>query len=269
VFWDPSVYGRYLTVAVLASLAGILLGGMRGWRMAGLYVVVVATWLGLLISFSQSSFVALVAGVVVAASVVWGRRAMIALVALGLVTCAVLFAVPQLRDDLVGKSRSGVNRVTSGRANLVGQGIRIALDHPVIGVGAGGFSREYAHRRGITGKDPKRVASHTTPVTVAAEEGIVGLALLVWLVAAALLATLRGLGNGFTSRVALATGIVLLAIAVHSLFYAAFFEDPMTWALLGLVGLSSRVPKKPQPPHAEVVPRPPAPPVPEPAPTSL
>ena len=269
VFWDPSVYGRYLTVAVLASLAGILLGGARGWRVAGLYGVVVATWLGLLLSFSQSSFVALAAGTVVAASVVWGRRAMVALVALGLVTCAVLFAVPQLRDELVGKSRSGVNRVTSGRANLVGQGIRIALDHPVVGVGAGGFSREYAHRRGITGKDPKRVASHTTPVTVAAEEGIVGLALLAWLVAAALLATLRGLGTGFTSRVALATGIVLLAIAVHSLFYAAFFEDPMTWALLGLVGLSSRVPKKPQPPQAEAAARPPAQPVPEPAPTSL
>ena len=192
VFWDPSVYGRYLTVAVLASLAGILLGGVRGWRMAGLYAVVVATWLGLLISFSQSSFVALAAGIVVAASVVWGRQALVALVALGLVTLAVLFAVPQLRDDLVGKSHSGVNRVTSGRANLVGQGVRIALEHPVIGVGAGGFSREYAHRRGITGKDPKRVASHTTPVTVAAEEGIVGLALLVWLVPAALLATLRG-----------------------------------------------------------------------------
>jgi len=266
VFWDPSVYGRYLTVAVLASLAGILLGGARGWRVAGLYGVVVATWLGLLLSFSQSSFVALAAGTVVAAAVVWGRRALVALVALGLVTCAVLFAVPQLRDELVGKSRSGVNRVTSGRANLVGQGVRIALDHPLAGVGAGGFSREYAHRRGITGKDPKRVASHTTPVTVAAEEGIVGLALLAWLVAAALLATLRGLGTGFTSRVALATGIVLLAIAVHSLFYAAFFEDPMTWALLGLVGLSTRVPKKPPPARAGVG-APPAPPTaPKPAP---
>ena len=264
VFWDPSVYGRYLTVAVLASLAGILLGGVRGWRMAGLYTVVVATWLGLLISFSQSSFVALAAGIVVAASVVWGRQALVALVALGLVTLAVLFAVPQLRDDLVGKSHSGVNRVTSGRANLVGQGVRIALAHPVIGVGAGGFSREYAHRRGITGKDPKRVASHTTPVTVGAEEGIVGLALLVWLVLAALLATLTGLGKGFTSRVALATGIVLLAIAVHSLFYAAFFEDPMTWALLGLVGLSSRVPKKPPHGRAEIASEPPAPAVSEP-----
>jgi hypothetical protein len=70
VFWDPSVYGRYLTVAVLASLAGILLGGVRGWRVASLYAVVVATWLGLLISFSQSSFIALAAGVVAAAAVV-------------------------------------------------------------------------------------------------------------------------------------------------------------------------------------------------------
>jgi hypothetical protein len=62
--------------------------------------------------------------------------------------------------------------------------------------------------------------------------------------------------------VALATGIVLLAIGVHSLFYADFFEDPMTWALLGLVGLSARVPKKPHPGRADVA-GPPAPAVPE------
>ena len=62
---------------------------------------------------------------------------------------------------------------------------------------------------------------------------------------------------------------MLLAIAVHSLFYASFFEDPMTWALLGLVGLSARVPKKPPPAQAELAPRPPAPSVPEPAHTIL
>ena len=265
VFWDPSVYGRYLCVAILVSLAGILLGGVRGWRVVGLYSVVVVTWLGLLISFSQSSFVALVAGIVVAVAVAWGRRATLGLVALGAVTAAVLLAVPQVRHELVGKSRSGVNRITSGRANLVGQGVRIALDHPVGGVGAGGFSREYARRLGIPGKDPKRVASHTMPVTVAAEEGVVGLGLLAWLGVATFLATLRGLGRGFTSRVALATGVVLVAIAVHSLFYAAFFEDPMTWALLGLVGLASRVPKKPAPPPAVAAPPPPVP-APAPAP---
>jgi hypothetical protein len=270
VFWDPSVYGRYLTVAILASLAGILLGGVRGWRMAGLYAVVVATWLGLLISFSQSSFVALAAGIVVAVAVAWGRRATLALVGLAAATAVVLLVVPQVRHELVGKSRSGVNRVTSGRANLVGQGVRIALDHPLVGVGAGGFSHEYARRLGIPGKDPKRVASHTMPVTVAAEGGIVGVVVLGWLLAAAFLSTLMGLGRGFTSRVSLATGVVLAAIAVHSLFYAAFFEDPMTWALLGLVGLTARVPKKSAPRSAAPAgtAEPAAPPVPEPAPTA-
>jgi hypothetical protein len=268
VFWDPSVYGRYLTVAILASLAGILLGGVRGWRVAGLYAAVVATWLGLLISFSQSSFVALAAGVVVATAVAWGRRATLGLVALGAATTVILLAVPQVRHELVGKSRSGVNRITSGRANLVGEGIRITLDHPVAGVGAGGFSHEYQRRLHIPGKDPKRVASHTMPVTVAAELGLVGLGLLGWLLAAALLATLHGLGRGFTSRVALATGVVLVAIAVHSLFYAAFFEDPMTWALLGLVGLTSRVPRKPGPAPLRSSASPPGPPVAEPEPTA-
>ena len=150
VFWDPSVYGRYLTVAILASLAGIVLGGVRGWRVAGLYAVV-ATWLGLLISFSQSSFVALAAGIVVAVAVAWGRRATLALVTLGLLTAVVVLAVPQVRDELVGKSRSGFDRITSGRADLVGQGVRIALDHPLAGAGAGGFSHEYARRLGIPG----------------------------------------------------------------------------------------------------------------------
>ena len=205
VFWDPSVYGRYLTVAILASLAGIVLGGVRGWRVAGLYAVVVATWLGLLISFSQSSFVALAAGIVVAVAVAWGRTATLALVGLSALTAVVVLAVPQVRDELVGKSRSGFNRVTSGRANLVGQGA-----HRPRPSGRGrGCGRVLARVRapaGHPGEDPKRVASHTMPVTVAAEEGIVGLGLLGWLLAAAFLATLRGLGRGFTSRVSLATG---------------------------------------------------------------
>jgi hypothetical protein len=252
VFWDPSVYGRYLAVAVLATLAGILLGGARGWTVAGLYAVVCATWVGLLLSFSQSSFLALGTGIVVAAAVAWGRRAVIGLLALGAVTVLVSLSVPQVRHELVGKSRSNFSRVTSGRSNLVGQGVRIALDHPIVGVGVGGFGREYAKRLGIKGDDPKRVASHTTPVTVAAEEGIVGLALFGWLLVAVFHSTLFGLGRGFTSRVSLAVGVSLVAILVHSLFYADFFEDPTTWALLGFVGLASRVPKK--------APAPPAPP---------
>ena len=244
VFWDPSIYGRYLAVAILVTLAGILLDGVRGRRSLVLYAVVVATWLGLLLSFSQSSFVALIAGAVVAAAVAWGRRAVLLTVAIGLVAALGALAVPQVRNEVVSTSRRGVDKVTGGRANLVSEGIRIAADHPIAGVGVGGFRRAYAERTGVAGDDPKRVASHTMPITVAAEGGVVGLLLLAWLAVAALGATLLRLGRGFTSRVSLAVGVALVAILTHSFFYAAFFEDPMTWALLGLVGVVVRVPKK-------------------------
>jgi len=244
IFWDPSIYGRYLTVGILTALAGILLGGVRGWRLAGLYGVVAAMWVGLFFSFSQSSFAALVVGVLAAALVVWGRVASVVAVGAVLVLVLASIALPPVRDRIEAKSRSGVNAVTSDRATLVGQGLRIAASHPVGGVGVGGFKRAYAERTGLRGKRPKKAASHTTPVTVAAEEGIPGLVLFAWLCGAALLAALRGLGRGFTSRVSFAVGLTLVAIIVHSFFYNALLEDPMTWALLGLVGLAVSVPRK-------------------------
>jgi O-antigen ligase len=244
VFWDPSIYGRYLVVGILTALAGILLGGVRGPRLAGLYVVVVLMWCGLLLSYSQSSFVALAAGTVAAAFVIWRWRAVGAAALLALVVAAGTLALPQARGRVVDRSQSGIDDITSGRASLVGQGVRIALHHPVGGVGVGGFKRAYADRVGLNGRDPRSAVSHTTPVTVAAEGGIVGFALYVWLLVAALGTAFLSLGRGFTSRVSLAVGLTLTAIAVHSLFYGAFFEDPLTWAMLGLVALAASVPRK-------------------------
>ena len=244
IFWDPSVYGRYLTVAILASLSVLLLDKIGRSETLCLVGGIVVAWLGLVVSFSQSSLLALSVGILVALAVAWGWRTASLLVMAGLACAGLALAVPQIRSDVVDKSRSGVNKITSGRSNLVGQGVRIGLDRPLVGAGVGGFQREYAARVGIRGKDPRRTASHTTPVTVFAELGFIGLLAFLALVATALVATLRGLGRGFTSRVALAVGTGLVAILVHSLFYAAFFEDPITWGLLGLAGVVARSPRK-------------------------
>jgi putative inorganic carbon (hco3(-)) transporter len=240
IFWDPSIYGRYLVVAILATLPAILLGGVYGWKLAGLYAVVAGAWCGLFVSFSQSSFVALSAGLVVAAAVALGRRAVLGLVAVVLVVGLLSLAVPTLRHELVGRGHSKINRITGGRSNLVTEGVRIAADHPVAGIGVAGFRKAYAERKGVQGRNPKRVASHTTPVTVVAEEGVIGLALYGWLLAAALFAALVGRRR---SRVAFAAGLVLVALAVQSVFYNAFFEDPITWAAFGLVALVAALPK--------------------------
>ena len=76
-------------------------------------------------------------------------------------------------------------------------------------------------------------------MTVAAEEGGPGLIIFCWLVGALLLAAYRRINHRTYGRVALAAGLALLAIFVHSLAYNDFFEDPTTWGLIGLVGLVS------------------------------
>ncbi len=185
VFWDPSIYGRYLVVAILATLALVLLG-MRGRDLALAIILIGTLWIGLLFSFSQSSFAALIAGVLAAATIVWRWRAAAALGLAAVALITVGFATPQVRHELLEESRAGLNNATSGRASLVGNGVRIALDNPIVGVGVGSFKRAYADRTGLRGREPRKAASHSTPVTVAAETGLLGLALLGWLAAVAL-----------------------------------------------------------------------------------
>ena len=131
---------------------------------------------------------------------------------------------------------SGLNHATSGRATLIAVGIKLAEAHPSHGVGLGGFEHAYSKR---THRKPNKSASHNTPVTVAAEEGGPGLLIFFWLVGALLLAAYRRINHHTYGRLALAAGMALLAIFVHSLAYNDFFEDPTTWGLIGLVGLVS------------------------------
>ncbi|MBA2385373.1 MAG: hypothetical protein H0V68_12030, partial [Actinobacteria bacterium] len=78
----------------------------------------------------------------------------------------------------------------------------------------------------------------STPVTVAAEAGVPGVLLLGWLAFAALGSAYRSRGRADAGALALVAGLTLGAIAVHSLFYNALFEDPISWALLGLIALA-------------------------------
>jgi putative inorganic carbon (HCO3(-)) transporter len=243
VFWDPSIYGRFLVVAILVALTLLLFGRWRRWDWP-LAIAIASCWAGLLFSFSQSSFAALVAGVVLAAVLAWRWRAVAAVALVAAVMIPVGFAAPQfenVRDSLTASSTRELNRATRGRTKLVSNGLRIAADHPLAGVGVGGFEGAYRERVEVSARVDEP-ASHTTPVTVAAETGVVGLALFAWLVGTALVVALRRTRAAPPSvRVAgLAVGLGLFAVFVHSLFYSAFLEDPMTWGFLGLTALAAR-----------------------------
>jgi putative inorganic carbon (hco3(-)) transporter len=205
---------------------------------------------GLFFSFSQSSFVALIAGLVLAGVLGWRRRALAVVGATAVLLLAVGLTYsqsPGTRHALAADEEQSLNRATRGRFDLVKNGLEIALDHPIVGVGVGGFTQAYSERVDVA-RRVKTPASHNTPVTVAAEGGVVGLGLFMWLAVAAFLVPFRRVGADppFVRVAGLAAGLGLTGIVVHSLFYAALFEDPLTWGFLALATLAARQSGEPQ-----------------------
>lgn len=241
LFWDPSVYGRFLVLAVLATLVVLVVG--RAWQHLALTIGALAViWVGLLFSYSQSSFASLLAGLALLIVYVWRARGAQALAVLVIAAAVVASLAPPLEDvrsKLTSPSSDSVNQATRGRSDLITNGLRLAYEHPVLGVGTGNFASEYEQRFESRQQVP---ASHTTPITVLAETGLVGIVLLAWLLFAMLrLAFVAGAGGSTQARLlALTAGFGIVAIFVHALFYSAFFQDPTTWGLLGVAGLAAR-----------------------------
>ncbi len=234
VFWDPNIYGRYLAL-VAAIATGALLWTRRRdrfWLLSGLILVL---WLGLVPTFSQSSFLALLAGLAMLAAIKWSRRWTLGVVAIGAIG-AVLVVLLVGGTGRITSSRLNVD--LSGRGSLISGGLDLFGERPLQGYGSGSFQAAYKNHR--ANKDAPVTISHTEPVTVAAEQGVLGLLAYLSLIAVALWTLGKGLlsnaspagGAGRAARAAvLATFIALL---VHTLAYAGFFEDPTTWVLLAV-----------------------------------
>jgi O-antigen ligase len=235
VFFDPSIYGRFLALVMIA-VTTVVLWGARREVLGGAAVL---AWLlaGLVTSFSQSSIAALLLGLAVLAAYRWDARRTICvaagLLALGLAVLAL--APASLHFGLKG-SKGSASNATSGRATLVTGGLELFAERPLEGYGSGSFEREYKAHAGASHASAENAtsASHTIPITVAAEQGIIGLAVYVALLIAALLALFDGAGRS-PPRIAVAAAFA--ALILHTWTYADFLEDPFTWALLA-IGLS-------------------------------
>jgi O-antigen ligase len=259
VFWDPNIYGRYLALVAVVAMSALLWARERK-TLALITALIAVLWIGLVPTFSQSSFAALLAGLVVLAALRWSLKWTV-IAAVGGVVLTMLIVT------LAGSfSFDRINIDTSGRANLVSGGVHLFTQRPVYGYGSGSFPKAY-RKHVKTRKAPVSV-SHTEPITVAAEQGIIGLALYAALVVTALwtmsaglrpslsrlstsraggavggpapedaLATAGGGGSpaatGPARQVARAAVVAtFVALVVHTMAYAGFYEDPITWVLL-------------------------------------
>ncbi len=231
VFWDPNVYGRYLALVITIATAALLWVKERR-DFALLTVLVGVLWIGLAEAFSQSSYVALLGGLAVLAALRWSWKWTAGAVAVGAVGAVLVVLL------VGGSDKIRLNIDTSGRANLVSGGLDLFAGRPIWGYGSGSFQRAY--RDQAENKDVPVSISHTEPVTVAAEQGLVGLTLYVALIVVALWAMLAGIRAGPLPAGRAAVLAAFVALLLHTFAYAGFFEDPITWVLLA-VGASLAV----------------------------
>jgi putative inorganic carbon (HCO3(-)) transporter len=237
VFFDPDIFGRYLAL-VMILLAVLLLYDRPQREQLGVVVVLAILWGGLVLTLSRSSLGALLVGLGVLAALRWRpSRALIAAVAV----IAVGAAAVAISPNTFGLNQ-GLNGASSGRGGLVSGGVALFEDRPLWGFGSGSFVNEYRahHRRAAQTLS----ASHTIPVTIGAEQGLIGLLAYLALVLVALVTLLRG-ARGDPVRAAVAAAFA--ALVFHTMLYADFLEDPVAWALLGVgAALASQALKVPR-----------------------
>ena len=274
IFWDPNIYGRYLALVIVVAMSALLWAKERR-TLAKLSGLVAVLWLGLVVTFSQSSFAALLAGMAVLAALRWSLRWTLAAVGAGAVL-AVAIVIFAGGTSKLSPDRCNVD--TGGRCNLVSGGLKLFDQRPLWGYGAGSFPRAY-REHAATKKVPVSV-SHTEPVTVAAEQGLIGLAAYAALLVVALWTMSTGLsvsrgGRGSPRRKLWSTSrreperpplcgfpqggppaapapsqivaraavlAAFVALLVHTMAYAGFYEDPIAWVLLAAGASLAAVP---------------------------
>jgi putative inorganic carbon (hco3(-)) transporter len=249
LFRDPNLYGRHLVLGIAVLLVALWLRKLPLLPAAALILLL---WAGLYVSYSQSSMAALFAvGLAVTGAVgdATGRKVVAVTAAVVMLGTLAVVALA-VRDE-------GVQRATSDRSRRAAVTLEVVRDHPVVGVGVGGQPRA-SHERSDQPAPLSRFVSHTTPLTIAADLGLLGLALAGALLAGAVAAIAAVRRRHEALAVSLAA--TLLALFVHALFYSGFIEDPVTWFVLGVAAAAcaaagpARAPAAAREPRREAVP---------------
>lgn len=244
IFYDPNILGRYLAIGILACLALAWVRRSRGELVALTAAAAVMT-AGLAVTFSRSSALMLMLGIVLlAARAIGPRRALVT----GAVVLVVAGAGALLVSDNIRHAATDydrLERVSEGRFDLIRGGLTIWREDPVVGAGLGGFERRFEET--LTPTEQRRVRvviSHNTPVTVLSEGGVVGFALFLALLVGVAWGAVRGsLEQGDAGWARWTLAAILAGILVHTLLYAALFEDPFAWVAAAGAGALAAAPR--------------------------
>ncbi|KUO72795.1 MAG: polymerase [Desulfosporosinus sp. BRH_c37] len=246
-FVDPNIFARYLVLAIVANL---ILRYHNTNTKAGTQVVYLGSLLGLLgalaITLSRSGLLTLVIVIILLLILIPRKRMIQPIGLLGLIGAVILAMRPTVWQRLL-TFREGFGALDAQRKYLVKVAWEMFKDHPIFGVGLGGFEMmfktHYLSLKTVIPDAEGATLSHTTILTIAAELGLMGLAALawVWLSLVRILGRLRKGAldqSGFEfEQYLLGVGYFLwiTTVFISSQAEARFFEDPIIWISMAML----------------------------------
>lgn len=255
LFYEPAYLAFFLLTPVAVALTWRL--AEDGWPRRALIVVTILSSATIILSTSRSGWIALVTVYAVAAFVAarrslrrrWVvREAALLLAASGLLAAVTMGTWVMAKTDGDPADRAGalgefaLQLASFGSGNGTGDdvglrtswsalGIRVWSEHPIFGVGIGGFGGYVVHQGYVPAiPDPSRIVVPDVWVELLAETGIVGagaaFALVLWTAITALRRAAPPLVVGY--------GVALLVVCFVSLPFNSTFVRLDLWLVLGL-----------------------------------
>jgi len=252
-FGDPNITARFLT---LGACAAVLLFAARQAPAWLTTTAAVACGIVLPLTFSRSGLALFILMIPLMVLLAFDRRRAMAIAALALLAFGLSMTLnPDTRQRAADATATVVNLVTGThhtspsartaggevalddeRVFLIAAGGRMFMDHPLLGVGFGGYQHAllttYRHFLPVGNSD---TVSHTWFVTVLAEQGVIGavllLAFLLQLAREAWAARRRG--DDWATWTTISAAMVV-PIFLYSQFEARLLQEPYLWLALGM-----------------------------------
>jgi O-antigen ligase len=224
LFKDPNVFGPFLIPAALILLEESLHPRLLRLRRPVMVAMLAVLVLGVMFAYSRAAWLNLAVAAVVMLGVMAmredaGRRAATALALIAAVGVVGGAAMVLTGSTQFLEQRAQVQSYDSQRFTAQRTGVKLAEEH-ALGVGPGQFEQD------------NPVSAHSIYIRVLAEQGVLGLAVLVALLGGTLA---LAIGNAVAGRDAFGVGSAVLLGAWCGLLANSAFVDTLHWRHLWLV----------------------------------
>ncbi len=217
--------GVYFIIAFF--VLGFLLSGGGGTKMRRTlyWMFFVLCTVAVIFSYARSVWLAMVFSSLVAAGM-RGKRALlwaIAIIIIASLAAIALFPSVAMRTQTMFSASFGSN---ANRLTLWRTAVNMIKHSPILGFGAGGFSRNF-EKFSAGGFCPIKCHPHSDYLNILVEAGALGFVAYIGLFAAFFAMSLRArkLGQGFWSQVATGTIVAISGMMLAGMFECFFVND--------------------------------------------